>query len=312
MRLARLLRPLWLFLPCAALAVPASIVSISLPEAIAQAHPVILLANPNDTLEVEFPWSLADWAGRGFTTDPDRFAGDFAIAASRGSGRLFLTPLSEKAHRTLHCVLAPPGGPTLSIALEILCAPPALSWHKVIFLAPQRQIDTGERLSGGTKAVARRADPIEVLGTLRALYAEGTGERPTSRTRGGLGYRDLGAVPVDYGSFVVRPLFAVAGREGSTWGLCCLIESKSPRRILFDPLSWVVRSGTQVTRLTTCDFDPELNPGQASVAFIAGPCPTGWSLEGAYGSGTLRPSLRAAALVNPRPVAHFEARAESQ
>src|SRR5271163_4810251 len=78
---------------------PASIVRIELPPEELLTRPFTVPTEPEDTLEVDFPWPLVDWAGRGFTPDPEKFAGDFVVEATRGATRIFVTPVAAQARR---------------------------------------------------------------------------------------------------------------------------------------------------------------------------------------------------------------------
>ena len=46
---------------------PPTIVRITLPPEAEERQPFTLPTEPENTLEIDFPWPLEDWAGRGFT-----------------------------------------------------------------------------------------------------------------------------------------------------------------------------------------------------------------------------------------------------
>ncbi len=98
---------------------PASIVRIELPSESEERQPISVPTEPGNTVEVDLPWPLRDWAGRGFTPDAEKFAGDFVIEAARGETRFFVTPVAADAHRVLHVILDPRGGVTRSVVFGI-------------------------------------------------------------------------------------------------------------------------------------------------------------------------------------------------
>jgi len=102
----------------AAAAAFASIVRVALPPEDQERQPFAVPTEPENTLEVDLPWPLEDWAGRGFTPDAEKYAGDFEIEASRGADRLFITPVAQGAHRVLHLVLAPTASRRRSLTLS--------------------------------------------------------------------------------------------------------------------------------------------------------------------------------------------------
>ena len=75
---------------------PRASCAIALPAEADERRPLAFPTEPGNTVEVDFPWPLEDWAGRGFTPDPERFAGDFVIEAARGKPRIFVTPVAGR------------------------------------------------------------------------------------------------------------------------------------------------------------------------------------------------------------------------
>ena len=133
-----------------------TIVHIGLQPESEQRFPIIVPTEPEITLELEFPWPLEDWIGRGFTPEPGKYAGDFIVDATRGSTRLFVAPIVPQAHRVLHVILSPVSGATLSVPIELIPAPRGLAWRKIVFSACKPLPDAGQSGSAGRRSALRR------------------------------------------------------------------------------------------------------------------------------------------------------------
>jgi hypothetical protein len=286
--------------------VPASIVRVTLGPEESERRPFAVPTEPGNTVEVDLPWPLGDWAGRGFTPDADRFAGDFVIQAARGTRRLFVTPVSQDAHRVLHVVMECGGGATRSLPLEFIPAPPELAWRKVSFAAgtagrPQRPPVS---LLGGPPASRLRAPgPDSQLGLIRTmrLLANATedGARDIAAANPALTLAQAGAPARDFGPFALACRFSVRDSTTGSLGLCVGVANKTDRRLIFDPRSWIVRAGDHVYAASAADFPPELGPGSGGAALLV---VAGGAASRLEAGNAFEPSVALLGSASPRPV----------
>ncbi len=307
----------------AAGAPPPTIRRLTLPPEAEQRYPIAVPTDPDHSVELDVPWPVVDWAGRGFTPDPEVYAGDFLVDASRGSPRIFVTPLVSGGHRVLHLIVQPPGGTTRSIPLEFLAAPAGEAWHKVVLVdgAPAAESpDAASPSRGGPPRRAARAPspdapagrkptPADELGLIRlmrrlhGLQADEAAALVAAQPA--LQWDDEARAPRSFGPFTVRLAFAL--RDGTTGclGLCVEVRNATGRRLIFDAESWVVRSGDRVYPVRTADFANEVEPESVQTAWLV--------LTGAPDQNPARllpdqdlsVSVRLSASVNPRPIFRF-------
>ena len=257
---------------------PASIVRITLSAEEDERQPITLPTEPENTVELDFPWPVEDWAGRGFTPDPEKYAGDFVIEATRGAPRIFVTPVSAGAHRVLHVVVAQRGGRGRSVALELIPAPAGLAWHKVVFAS-------GESAAPGAAGVAcdrraprtrlRESSPDSEIGLLRTLrlLANSTpdGARAVAAANPTLNVETLGGTSRSFGDFSVQCLFAMPGtrRNGSARHLRERLQPHLPAPPLRPGQLRVRRgAGDRSYPVETVDFAGEVEPGASQAAFL--------------------------------------------
>ncbi len=288
---------------------PPSIVRLALPAEAEERRPVAVPTGPDNTVEVDFPWPLEDWAGRGFTPDAEKYAGDFVIEAARGATRLFVTPVAAAAHRVLHVVLAEPGKPFRSVPIEFMPAPAGLAWSKVVFeggappAAPVPSVTLDAR-----PPRARLRDPspeseVALIRTMRLLLnASRDGAAGIAAANPALELRRLDGEPRSFGDFTLAQRFALRDATTGTLGLCASVANQTARRLLFEPGSWVVRAGDRVYPVGTVDFAGELEPGATAAVFLVlarGPdgAPTRLLPDNAFAI-----SVVLGGSVNPRPV----------
>ena len=265
-----------------------SVTRVVLPPEGSERRPVAVPTEPENTVELDFPWPLEDWAGRGFTPDPDKFAGDFVIEATRGRRRIFVTPLSSAAHRVLHVVVDVPGGGTRGIPLEFIPAPSGLAWRKVTFADGRPAPEPAPSFTlrpGPPRPLYRTPDPETLLGlvdTMRLML---------NTTTEGAG--DIAAA---------NPALALRDQTTDSLGICVSVLSASPRRLVLDPAGWVVRSGDRVYPVATVDFPGVLEPGEGRAALLViGRAPDGLPTRLLPGN-VFHVSARILASANPRPV----------
>jgi hypothetical protein len=288
---------------------PPSIVRIKLPAEAEERRPLEVPTEPENTVEVDFPWPIADWAGRGFTPDPEKFAGDFVIEAARGTARLFVTPVAAGAHRVLHVVLAQPGGPTRGVPIEFIPAPAGLAWSKVVFLdgrpaeAPRPAVSLEAR---PPRSRLREPSPESEIGLLRTmrlmLNTTEDGAADIAAANPALELRSLNGAPRSFGDFTIANRFALRDSATDTLALCASVANHTARRLLFEPASWVVRAGDRIYPVRTVDFADELEPGATGVVLLV-------LARGPDGAPTLllpsndfEISVVLGGSVNPRPV----------
>ena len=259
----------------AATADPPSIVRIALRPESEERSPLEVPTEPENTVELDLPWPVADWAGRGFTPDPDRYAGDFVVEATRGMERLFVTPVTGGAHRILDVVLAEPGGLTRGLPIEFVPAPAGLAWRKVVISENRAAPDSGPLVALDKRVPRsryRRASADSELGlitTLRLmLNTTAEGAALVARSNPSLELRTLGANPRSFGPFTLMPRFALRDTTTDSLGICVGLSNTTGRRLLFEPSSWVVRVGDRVYPVGTVDFSHELGPHEDGAAFL--------------------------------------------
>jgi len=288
---------------------PPSIVRIALPSESDERQPLVLPTEPENTIEVDFPWPLEDWAGRGFTPDAERFAGDFVIEAARGRARIFVTPVAAGAHRVLHVVLAEPGGATRGVPIEFIPAPAGLAWRKVVLGAPRAAGAPRPSVSLSTlppRTRLREPSPESEIGLLRTLRlmlnttAEGAGDIAAANPS--LALAVLGGVPRSFGDFTIACRFALRDSTTGTLGLCASVANQTPRRLLFDPGSWVVRAGDRVYPVRTVDFGGELEPWATGAVFLVLAIGPDGAPTRLLPDNDFRVSVLLAGSANPRPV----------
>jgi hypothetical protein len=258
---------------------PPSIVRIALPAEQDERQPIEVPTEPQNTVEVDFPWPLEDWAGRGFTPDAERFAGDFVIGAVRGKTRIFITPIAAGAHRVLHVVFLQPGRRTRGAPIEFMPAPAGLAWRKVVFTdggaeapPPQASVKLEAR---APISHLRDPSPESELGFVRTLRlmlnTTSQGAHEIAAANPSLSLASLDGKPRNFGDFTISNRFALRDSTTETLGLCASVANQSARRLLFDPESWVVRAGDRVYPVRTVDFVNELAPGASAVALLVLP-----------------------------------------
>jgi hypothetical protein len=305
-------------------AVPApTIVRLALPAEAEQRYPIAIPTDSDHSVELDFPWPVADWAGRGFTPDPESYAGDFLVDASRGSPRIFVTPLVSGGHRVLYVVLQPPGAAPRSVPLEFHAAPPGAAWHKVVLT--DSPSGSGVKPDAGVPPAGMRharapADPamegsyraptttveLELIRAMRRVRALGPDEAATSL--GGqspLQLDDRGRPPRSFGAFTLRQVVALRDGRTACLGLGIDVRNLTPRRLVFDPESWVVRAGDRIYPVRTVDFANEVEPDTAQTAWLVlARGPDGHPIP-LQADDDLQVSVRLTAAVNPKPMLRF-------
>jgi hypothetical protein len=312
MKVARILRlaPAFTALSCAAaLELPPSIVRIAIASEADERRPVEVPTEPENTVELDFPWPIEDWAGRGFTPNSEKYAGDFVIEAARGKARLFVTPIAAGAHRVLHVVLVGPAGSSRGFPIEFVPAPAGLAWRKVVFTEAEtagtnRRPVTLAASAPGTRL--REPSPESELGMIRTLRlmlnTDSEGAAVIAAANPALELEALDGSPRSFGDFTLSNRFAVRDATTDTLGICTNVANQTARRLVFDPGSWIIRAGDRVYPVRTVDFANELEPGSEGAAFLV-------LARGPAGETTLlrpdndfRVSVLLSSSVNPRPV----------
>ncbi len=292
---------------------PATIVRLALPSEDEERQPVEVPTGPENTVEVDFPWPLEDWAGRGFTPDSEKFAGDFVIEAARGNERIFVTPMAAGAHRVLHVVLARPDHTTRGVPIEFIPAPAGLAWRKLVF--------TGARPAAAARPdVAldphaphtrlREPSPESELGLVRTLRlmlnttVEGAGDIAAANSA--LSLKVLNGTPRSFGDFAITRRFALRDSTTDTLALCASVSNETARRLLFDPGSWAVRAGDRIYPVRTVDFSGELEPGATGAVFLVLARGPGGEPTHLLPDNDFEISVLLAGDVNPRPVLRMQ------
>jgi len=288
---------------------PPSIVRIALPPEQDERRPFEVPTEPENTVEVDFPRPVEDWAGRGFTPDAEKFAGDFVIEATRGTARLFVTPVAAGARRVLHVVVAEPGGRSRGIPIEFIPAPSGLAWRKVIFAegepaaAPRPSVALDAR---APRTRLREASPESELGLLRTLRlmlnTTADGAADIAAANPALSLKSLDAAPRSFGDFTIANRFALRDATTDTLGLCASVANQTSRRLIFDPGSWIVRAGDRVYPVPTVDFASELEPGATGTALLVLARGPGGEPTLLLPGNAFEVSVRLSGSVNPRPV----------
>lgn len=291
---------------------PQTIVRIALPPEPEERLPFLVPAEPENTVEIDLPWPLEDWAGRGFTPDAEKFAGDFVIEATRGAARMFVTPVAAGAHRVLHVVLSQPGGATRGVPIEFVPAPAGMAWRKVVFgsPAPASAPRPAVSLSGRPPPTRlREPSPESEIGLLRTMRlmlnttAEGAGDIAAANPA--LALARLGGAPRSFGDFTLTTRFAVTDATTGALGTCASVANQTSRRLLLDPAGWVVRAGDRIYPVGTVDFAGEIGPGATeAVLLLVARGPDGRP-PGLQADNAFEVSAILAGSVNPRPVARM-------
>jgi hypothetical protein len=294
---------------CAAQAAPPSIVRIALPAESDERQPIAVPAEPENTVEVDLPWPLQDWAGRGFTPDPDRFAGDFVVEATRGDTRFFVTPVAAEAHRVLHVVMAAAGATTRSVSFEFLPAPAGLAWRKVVIVDRSSNVVQGPSVSLALRpprSLVRESSPESELGLVRTLRlianTTAEGARAVVAANPALEMATSSETPRSFGDFTILIRFAVRDSTTGALGICASVSNQTVRRLLFDPASWVLRVGDRVYPIQTADFANELDPGKTEDAFLVLARGPNGAPTGLLPDNDLKLSVILKGSFNPRPV----------
>jgi hypothetical protein len=271
--------------------------------------PVTVPTEPENTVELDFPWPVEDWAGRGFTPDAEKFAGDFVIEATRGKDRVFITPVVAGAHRVLHVVLMLPGGGSRGVPVELIPAPVGLAWRKVVFAGENPPPEAAPEVSLAEHAPrSRYRDPgpeseLGLVATLRLLLnTTAAGARAFAAANPALELGVPSHRPRSFGDFTLTPRFALRDSTTDTLGICVSVANTTQKRLVFDPTGWVVRVGQRAYPVRTADFPGELEPGAEAPAFLVlGRAPDG-SLTLLLPENDFEVSAVLLGSVNPRPV----------
>ncbi len=285
------------------------IVRVPLPPEQEEHRTVSVPTEPENTVELDFPWPVLEWAGRGFTPDPEKYAGDFVVEAPKGTARVFVTPVSPGAHRVLDLVFELPGGGTRGIPVEFVPAPAGLAWRKAVFFDAAPKPDAAPRFTlrgEAPQALYRAPSPESLLGlvtTMRLmLNTTAAGARALASVNPALGLSELRTAPESFGDFVLTQRFAVRDATTDSLGICVGVENATARRLVFDPSGWTLRAGDRVYPVTTVDFPGELGPGaDAAAILVIGRAPDGLPTR-LLPENTFRISARLLASANPRPV----------
>ena len=289
-----------------------SIVRIALSLDEDERQPFALPTEPDDTLEIDFPWPVEDWAGRGFTPDPERYAGDFVVEATRGRRRIFVTPVAAQAHRVLHVVLTLPDGRSRSVPIELIPAPPGLAWRKVSFegpsAAPESQVSVKLQPSA-PRSLAREPSPESEIGLLRTLRllsnaSDGTAAAIVAANPA-LEFARGTEAPRSQGDYTLTTRFALRDSTTDTLGLCVSVANQTAMRLLFQPDGWALRAGDRIYPVRTVDFANELGPCASAAAFLVLTRGPGGEETGLLPDSPLEVSAVLAGMVNPRPVSRM-------
>jgi len=290
-------------------AVPPSITRVVLAPEGQERLPVTVPTEPENTVELDFPWPVGDWAGRGFTPDAEKFAGDFVIEAVRGRERVFVTPVVAGAHRVLHVVLMIPGGGSRGVPVEFIPAPAGLAWRKVVFADEKPPQEAAPEVSLEQRAPGSRyRDPspeseLGLVATLRLLLSTtAAGARALAAANPALELGVPSRGPRSFGNFTLTTRFALRDSTTDSLGICVAVANTTQKRLVFDPTGWVVRVGQRAYPVRTVDFPGELEPGAEAIAFLVlGRSPDG-GLTLLLPENDFEVSAVLMASVNPRPV----------
>lgn len=309
---AALLLPALVSLQCGLIAgpsAPPSVVTVPLAPEEDERRPSEVPTEPENTVEVDFPWPLEDWAGRGFTPDPEKFAGDFVIEATRGKRRIFVTPVASGAHRVLDVVLAGPGGTTRGIPIEFIPCPPGLAWRKVAFAEPKAAGAGRPSVSLAARvpmAQVREPSPDSELGLIRTLRlmlnAAAGGAADIAAANPALSFNEFGGTPRSFGPFTLSNRFALRDSVTESLGLCVSVANLTRRRLVFDQDSWLVRVGDRVYPVRTVDFPGEVEGGATGTAFLVLARGPGGEPTRLLPDNDFQVSVILGGSVNPRPV----------
>lgn len=241
--------------------------------------------NPSVTLFIQFPAVVTDYTGRGFSSDPQREAGDFYIRHVDGDSYLSIAPLTELAERTIHIVCEGRGYP-----IHLFPANGEYSWDKVIFIKPEppKPVVTKERKSEleETSFSARRtlkAPRSNHLATEKLSAERLKGMIDVMRLLANLTEKKAKAVvatnplltlarfdrpPQDFGDFTVTQHFALRNEFYDAIGFAVSIENRGGRPIGFVPDSFTVRASEHVYHAIFTDFDPHVGGRDHVSAFF--------------------------------------------
>jgi hypothetical protein len=245
----------------------------------------VVLTHPNEATAIEVPYPIEDWAGRGFTPDPGQVAGDFYISVRRGEKVCFVSPLAEKAQRTLQLVMRSEAFP-----IELRPAPQDYAFRKVVFfdaIEEQRQFaelaekaqqkmqssEEVQRLrTAPRQPLAPASDELQ-LGLLRTMQMLANMSEQQARkvvaSNPALSWAKKDGKPVDAGDFTLATRFVIRNEAMKAIGIACEVTNKTKRRLTFLADSFVVRSGKCIYPATATDFNPVVEPGATNVAFFA-------------------------------------------
>lgn len=286
--------------------------------------PYIILTTPNNATAVELPYAIEDWAGRAFTPDPSRIAGDFFISVRPGENVFFISPLTEGATRTLHIIMRGHDYP-----IELRPAPEKYAFRKVVFFDPvaeQAAITSAAaaaRAKGHPTTKVQRvwsppqqplaaATPelqiglIHFMQMLANLSPAQAAQAVAANKALTWAVRDDDAT--EAGDYRLKPIFAVRNNLMHALGVAVVIENTSKRVVSFMPDSFVLRSGEHVYPQTAADFNPRMAPGEKQTGFfVVARTPDDRPIDLAADT-PMSPSLAIASTANPKPAAAVDVR----
>ena len=225
--------------------------------------------------EIDLPYPVIDWRGRGFTPDPDHVAGDFMLDLDPGSQHFTISALGPSAHRVLHVELLAPDGKHLTYPIEFVPEAAETAPRRVTFVGWEPTPDvlpTGTPAAGPALPTSPRS--IEALmglmASLKALTPLEAG--PVVATSPNLAYHVLHQAPCMLPEISILPVSAITDVSRGLTGLFVWLKNTGAKSILMDPLSWTITLPTGTVRVLAVDYTAWTKPGdEALVCLVVAP-----------------------------------------
>jgi hypothetical protein len=296
-----------------------------------QMLPFIITCSPDDTVLIELPYPAVAWHGRGFIpqdvtrTGQDSqqpVLGDFAIYPGNVSGEkiISITALVEKSARTLHIVMEE----NRLLTLECLVAESRNNaFRAVVFidnLAQSQRVENAVReertrvtsfIRSDEPPISKYQEPsaetqLGLKNFMKALLSVDE-ERALSLLRANPAIqfnfpKGAGAQAFDYGLYTITQRFVLRDAVTDTLGLCVAMKNNSASRLLFDPAGWVLRAGDHIYPVPTVEFSGEIEPGQATTAFLIIARDVNGRPTRLLPTTPMQVSAKIVGAVNPRPL----------
>lgn len=266
--------------------------------------PTYILTHPEVTTEVQFPYAIKAYGGRGFTARPSETPGDFFFGLVEGQKQFWISPLAEGVRRNMHVVLV--NGKSYPL-IFLPVDSQNMAFQKVIFadLASVAEQSVAMKESGAAQRIEISDTPPEnsrmpvtpaiQMGlmdfaktlanlpeeTARILVQRANDEAKrdnpgrrlpryalTIQFDAAEAKKGIAPIPFPTGPYRIRQCFVLRNNDIDSLCFVVVVENSSRDNLTFEPNGFMVRAGEHVYPSSLADWNPRLAPGDKQVAFF--------------------------------------------